>query len=84
MLLNIHKITDVICLEELSLFRAAVTPSARTRIFYGNMWNGILENKLYKGKSLLHRVLETSIFYDISLVRFVCDAKYANASKIKE
>ena len=29
------------------------------------------------------RVLETSIFYDISLVRFVCDAEYANACKRK-
>ncbi len=36
--LNIHKVTDVIRLEELSLFRAAVTSSARTRVFYGNMW----------------------------------------------
>ncbi len=33
--------------------------------------------------SLLHRVLETSIFYDISLVRFVCDTEYANACKRK-
>ena len=45
------------------------------------MWNSVLEDKLYKGKSLLHRVLETSIFYEISLVRFVCE--YANACKRK-
>ncbi len=62
--LNIYKVTDVIRLEELSLVRAAVTSSNRTRVHYGNMWNRMLENKLYKGKSLVHKVLETSIFYD--------------------
>ncbi len=64
--LNIHKVTNVIRLEELSLFRAAVISSARTRVFYGNMWNSVLENKLYNGKSLLHRVLETSILRHIN------------------
>ncbi len=43
----------------------------------------MLENKLYKGKSLLYRVQETSIFYDIPPVRFVCDAEYSNACKRK-
>ncbi len=47
------------------------------------LWNSVLENKLYKGKSLLHIVLKTIIFYDISLVRFVCDAEYAKACKTK-
>ncbi len=70
------------------MFRAAVTSSARTRVFYGNMWNSVLENKLYKGKSILHRVLETSIFYDIyhaciGALCLNCDAEYANACKRK-
>ncbi len=47
------------------------------------MSNSILKNKLYKGKILLHRVLETSIFYDKLLIRFVCDGEYANACKRK-
>ena len=51
---------------------------------YGNMWNNILENKLYKGKSLLHRVMETNIYYILrhsTDVRFVCDAEYANVKR---
>ena len=36
-----------------------------------------------KGKSLLHRVLKTSIFYDITLVRFECDAEYTMRVKEK-
>ena len=49
------------------------------------MWNSILENKLYQGVSLLHRVLKTSVFYDTAPMRFVrvCDAEYANACKRK-
>ena len=36
-----------------------------------------------KGK-VFYTVLEAIIFYDISLVRFVCDAEYANACKRKD
>ncbi len=76
--LKIHKVSDVIELQELPLFRMAMLSNSRTSSFYRHIWDNIVtQSKINgKGKSLLDGVQATFTQREISLIQYTCIEDY--------
>ncbi len=79
--LKIPRVSDSFALQELRLFKTMFLSRSYTSAFYGHMYKQYLRGYSLSPRNLMYRVAKSCEIHNISLVRYICDIKYASSQR---